>query len=241
MLLKLQDVSMAIGNALVVDGVAFSIGIGERIALIGPNGCGKTTILNLVSGLLTPTRGKIIFNKQTEIGYSFQAAYSSLIPWLNVLDNIVLPLEIKGATKKEAEEAGLRLLKGTSLYKYRSMPLYEISGGFQQYVSVYRALISKPDLILMDEPMAHLDLIEKKRLKAEIEAHIQKSRTSLLFTTHDLEDALSLSDRIIILSGKPARIIEILETGKIMKGTAKNYHNEKLKKLAEKHWWNNEE
>ena len=192
--------------------ISFDIFNGEFFCLLGPSGCGKTTILRLIAGLEQITSGKIIFshpsaNTRQSIGLITQQ--NSLFPWLNVLDNTAFALELKGMKKKaryEIAKEKLRLVNISDEF-FHSYP-YELSGGMQQRVSIARALAFDPEILLMDEPFASVDERTRFYLQDELLKIWRKSRKTVLFVTHNIEEALYLSSRLGIMeTGKISSII----------------------------------
>jgi len=214
-MLLIQDLfkSFRINNGQfpVIDNLNLQVNKGEFVSILGPNGCGKTTLLNIIAGIEPYTYGSIKINnkpiKNSKIGYIFQNFNETLFPWLNSVENISLPLKFVGLNKKEC------LLKVKSLCeKYNiQIPLnrypYALSGGEQQLVAIARAIIVNPDLILMDEPFSSLDLYTTLTIQKKIFEIRNKSCFTTIFVSHRLEDALYLSNRIIIFSNRPIKII----------------------------------
>jgi NitT/TauT family transport system ATP-binding protein len=204
----------------VLKDISFDVSKGSFISVIGPSGCGKSTLFSLISGLPTKdeckTKGKIrIYGKKPdtarrdrEIGLILQNP--TLLEWRTVADNMKLPLEIMGYEKskqrKEVEEL-LELLELKNFEKYRPS---EISGGMQQKVSIGRALAYNPDLLLMDEPFGSLDEINRRKMNDEIIKIWQKTKKTILFITHSIQEAVYLSEKVIVLSSKPSTIHKIV-------------------------------
>jgi NitT/TauT family transport system ATP-binding protein len=204
----------------VLENVSFYVSAGSFISVIGPSGCGKSTLFSLISGLPTKdeckTKGKIrIYGKKPdtarrnrEIGLILQNP--TLLEWRTVAGNMQLPLEImgyeKGRQRKEVQKL-LELLELKNFEKYRPS---EISGGMQQKVSIGRALAYNPDLLLMDEPFGSLDEINRRKMNDEIIKIWQKTRKTILFITHSIQEAVYLSEKVIVLSSKPSTIHEIV-------------------------------
>ena len=182
-----------------------SIPDGQWISLIGASGCGKTTLLKLIAGLIEKSGGSIAKNFQkNEISYVFQD--SALLPWLTVLENIVLPLTLRGTSKKTAEMEAQAWIHKLKLEKFLDHYPAELSGGLKMRVSVARALITKPKLILLDEPFAALDEPIRIELGLELRALWKSLKPTIIFVTHSITEALWLSDRVLVFQGQPGKI-----------------------------------
>ena len=200
------------GNTVcAVEEIAFSVGRNEFVALIGPSGCGKTTLLKLVSGLLQPSGGSVTVygaaaadaRRKRLCGLVFQEP--ALLPWRTVEANIRLVAEIVG---RQADVQGLIELVGLTGFG-RSFP-HELSGGMQQRVGLCRALAFDPPILLMDEPFAALDLLTRETLSTELLRIWETRRKTVLFVTHSIPEAVLLADRIVVLSERPSRILDIV-------------------------------
>jgi NitT/TauT family transport system ATP-binding protein len=179
----------------------------------GPSGCGKTTLLNIIAGLIKPTNGRVLFEDKTitapnsKIGIVFQDL--RLFPWLKVKDNIAFGLKIRKS--KDIELKVNKYLKLVGLSEYKEYYPIELSGGMKQRLAIARSLILKPQLLLMDEPFGDLDLKTRKQMQ-KLVLRIQKSfKTTIIFITHDLDEAIYLGDRIYVLSGIPGKIKNIYD------------------------------
>lgn len=189
----------------VLDDISFSVKEGEIVAIIGPSGSGKTTILNLIAGLIKPTSGEIIVNGK--IGYMFQRDH--LFEWRTIYKNIILGLEIQKNLTEENIEKVLRMLDIYGLWEFRNSRPSELSGGMRQRVALIRTLATSPDLLLLDEPFAALDYQTKLIVSEDIYRIIKQEKKTTIIVTHDLSEAIAMSDRIIVLSMRPAKIKEI--------------------------------
>lgn len=194
--------------------LTFSVEEGSFVSIVGPFGCGKTTILNLLSGITENYEGEIKIRgknpkeakKARKIGYVFQT--STLLPWRNVIENITLPQEIAGI---EDKQKAIELLEMTRLNNFAHRKPHELSGGMQQLVSIIRSLILDPDVLLLDEPFSSIDEINKAKMHRKLlEIHRQTDKTTLL-VTHSLNEAVFLSDKIIVLTPNPGRVKRMLE------------------------------
>lgn len=195
--------------------VDFKVQPGEFIALLGPSGCGKSTLLKMIAGLREPTQGKVVVGdegataQEKRISYVFQDAY--LLPWRKVLGNVTLPLELLGATKVEAEFKARKSLERVGLIDFESFYPANLSGGMKMRVSLARALVTEPNLLLLDEPFAALDEVTRLKLDQDLRDLWSESQMTVLFVTHSISEAAFLTDRIFMLSKKTAGIRYTIE------------------------------
>ncbi len=177
---------------------------------MGPSGCGKTTLLRLLAGLLPPDQGEVRLNDQllrepcSDIGLVFQTA--NLLPWRNVFDNILLPLQIQGIPKTQANERVEQALTMVGLSDFADAYPRELSGGMQQRVAIARALVYEPEILLLDEPFGALDALTRERLNLELLQLWQASRKTVVMVTHNIQEAVFLADRVLVLSQRPGRV-----------------------------------
>lgn len=211
MVLELKDVSMNFctkeGNLEVLDNINFRIDEGEIVALVGPSGSGKTTALNIIAGLLKPQGGEVIVNG--DIGYMFQR--DNLFEWRSIYKNVILGLEIQKKLTPENIEKVREMLKKYGLWDFRNNHPSELSGGMRQRVALIRTLATSPALLLLDEPFASLDYQTKLLVSVDIYKIIKQEMKTTIMVTHDLSEAISMSDRIIILTARPAKVFRIHE------------------------------
>lgn len=186
----------------------------EFTTIIGPSGCGKTTLLKLCAGLLYPSSGRVMYKGHpvssinTDVGFVTQD--SNLFPWLTLMENIEFPLVIRGVPKGERQKKAEEYLATFGLEGFESHYPHELSGGMQKRGSIIRTMIYGPDVILMDEPFGPLDAQTRLILQQELSYVCSKERKTILFVTHDLVEAIALSDTVVLLSPRPATIKEIL-------------------------------
>jgi ABC-type nitrate/sulfonate/bicarbonate transport system ATPase subunit len=188
---------------------SFTAAAGEFIALVGPSGCGKSTLLRVVAGLLAPDSGRIEFSgwpAPPKRRLVFQD--HSLFPWLTVLDNVAFGLEMAGVVQSARRERALAQLAVMGLADFAGHYPHELSGGMRQRAAIARAFVTQPDILLMDEPLRALDAQMRLVIQAELLALWESTRPMVLYVTHDIEEALLLADRVLVLSGQPGRIRE---------------------------------
>lgn len=190
---------------LVLDKLSFELKEGEILAIVGPSGCGKSTILNLISGLLKPTSGKVIVNGK--IGYMFQKDH--LFEWRSIYKNVILGLEINKDLTKENINRVNRMLKAYGLEDFKDNHPSELSGGMRQRIALIRTLAISPDLLLLDEAFASLDYQTKLLVGEDVYKIIKNEKKTTILVTHDISEAISMADKILILSSRPARVKNI--------------------------------
>lgn len=215
-LIQIQDVSKTYqtidGEVHALDLIDLNIGENEFISLLGPSGCGKSTLLMLISGLIPSSSGKIVIKGEevrkpyTNLGIVFQR--DVLLDWRNVLDNVMLQVEIRGLKKDEYERRAKDLLRRVGLGDFLQSFPSELSGGMRQRVSICRALLHDPPLLLMDEPFGALDAITRDQMNLDLMEIWEQSRKTVIFVTHSVPEAVFLSDRVIVMSQRPGRIVE---------------------------------
>jgi NitT/TauT family transport system ATP-binding protein len=221
--LALQDVSMTFGSGdggqlvRALQHINLDIRSGEFVSLIGPSGCGKSTLLRLLGDLLVPTSGTISFNGKSprqarlsrEYGIVFQQPV--LYEWRTVMQNVQLPLEVMRVSAQERRQRAAALLDLVGLTEFAERYPWELSGGMQQRVSIARALSFRPSVLLMDEPFGALDEMTRERLNRELLNIWSETRTTIVFVTHSVAEAVFLSDRIVVMSPRPGRVDTIVD------------------------------
>ncbi len=204
------DLTKSFGDLLVLDKISFNVAEGEFLVIVGPTGCGKTTFLNSLTKILDIDSGSILLDGvdvdpgKQNLAYILQE-YSAL-PWLNVEQNIAYGLKIKGFNKELVAERVEEAISMVNLEKYRNYYPSELSASMLQRVVIARAFATKPDLLLMDEPYGQLDLNLKYKLEDELLSLWQKTGTTVIFITHNIEEAVYLSDRILVMTNKPTQV-----------------------------------
>jgi NitT/TauT family transport system ATP-binding protein len=194
--------------------VSFSVGRGKFVAVIGPSGCGKSTLLNLAAGLLRPTRGEVFFDGAPVSDVNSQAAYvtqqAHLLPWLSVRANIGLALKFRKVAKSEREDRIAHWIKLVGLSGFENHYPRELSGGMMKRVSIARALIYDPSIVLMDEPFGPLDAITRLKLQQDLLNLWGEQQGTLMFVTHDLNEAIYLADEVVVMSAGPGTVRRVL-------------------------------
>jgi NitT/TauT family transport system ATP-binding protein len=213
---EVRDVAVSFGTGgaqlPVLDQVSFSVAAGEIVGIVGPSGCGKTTLLRLLGGLLRPTSGTVLLQGEETKGPSgvavtvFQDYSSALLPWRTVSRNVALPLEGR-ASRAEIKARVATALETVGLRDRGDEYPWRLSGGMQQRVQIARALVTEPQVLLMDEPFGALDAITKGALHDQLLEVQSKTRATVVFITHDVEEAVYLSDRVMVINGSPGQIV----------------------------------
>ena len=197
------------GGLHVLEDISLTLTKQEFVCIIGPSGSGKSTLVRILGGLLKPTGGRLIYpdgHEPDPRAIVFQN--SNLLPWLSTVDNVALPLLVHGVPKKDAREQAETWLDQFGLGGFANEWPNNLSGGMAQRVAIARALIQKPQLLLMDEPLGALDAMTREQISLELMAFRERIDATVLMVTHSISEALLLSDRILIYSGRPARIID---------------------------------
>jgi NitT/TauT family transport system ATP-binding protein len=210
----LSGVSKRYANGtLAVQGVELAIGQGDFVSLLGPSGCGKSTVLRMVAGLMAPTTGGIQMaaggDATGDIGFVFQEP--TLMPWSNALKNVMLPLRLAGVNRGEAADRAAAALASVGLSGFEKSYPRALSGGMKMRVSIARALVTKPRLLLMDEPFAALDEITRHRLNNDLLTLWEAERFTAIFVTHSVFESVYLSRRIVVMAARPGRVVEDIE------------------------------
>ena len=194
------------GETQALHNISFQVAKGEFLAIVGPSGCGKSTLLSLIAGLHQPVSGRILLDRpeQNKIGYMLQQDH--LFEWRTIYQNVLLGPEIQKALNREKKELALKLLKDYGLYRFRDKKPGELSGGMKQRAALIRTMVMEPELLLLDEPFSALDYQTRLMVSADIGSIIKKSGISAILITHDLSEAITLADRILVLTKRPATV-----------------------------------
>jgi NitT/TauT family transport system ATP-binding protein len=204
-------------NRLVLDDISFDIAKGEFLSIVGPSGCGKTTLLRLIAGLLKPSSGELAFEGKPIAGPAreraivFQDYTNALLPWRTVSGNVALAMEKTVPDRAERDERVRKLVGKMGLSKAADQFPTQLSGGMQQRVQIARCLAQQPRIMLMDEPFGALDAITRQNLQDELMELAAEQRMTTVFITHDLEEAIYLGDRVIVLAANPGRVAESID------------------------------
>ena len=213
--LRAEGVGMAFnagepGEVVAFRDISFELAEQETVAIVGPSGCGKSTLFNVIAGLIVPTSGAVHVNGERvsgargHVGYMLQK--DLLLPWRSVIDNVVLGLEVKGVAREEARRRARELILAYGLAGFEHAKPSELSGGMRQRVALMRTLALDPDVILLDEPFSALDFQTKLVLQQEMLRIIAERRKSVLLVTHDIAEAITMADRILVLSARPGTV-----------------------------------
>jgi NitT/TauT family transport system ATP-binding protein len=208
-MLRIESVGRRFGAVEALRDVSLEIGAGDFIALLGPSGCGKTTLLRMIAGLEQPDAGRLIWDAghqptQGEIGFVFQDA--TLLPWATATDNVFLPLRLRGMAREQAMPLVQAALERVGLHGFADSRPRQLSGGMRMRVSIARALVTRPRLLLMDEPFAALDEFTRHKLQEDLLALWQELGCTIVFVTHSVYEAAFLARRIVLMTPRPGRI-----------------------------------
>jgi len=217
--LELRNVSMVYSQRgkpfAAVRDVSLQVEAGQFISIVGASGCGKTTLLRIVDGLTTPTRGQVWVDGQAvnrpgpDRGFVFQQ--DALFPWRTLLDNVIFGLEIQGRSRKESRERAAGLLSLVGLDGFEHHFPHELSGGMRQRANLARALTIDPDVLLMDEPFASLDAQTREIMQSELLRIWRSNRKTVLFVTHQIDEAVYLADRVVVMTSRPGQVKAVLD------------------------------
>ena len=211
---KVDSVTKTFETAAAVEGLSFDVGENEFVTVVGPSGCGKSTMLRMVSGLVPPTDGKVyIRGKEVrgpigDVGMVFQAPV--LLPWRTTINNILFTAEMRGENPSQYRQRALGLIKLASLEGFEKRYPHELSGGMQQRAAICRALLLNPSLLLMDEPFGALDIMTREKMGFELLKIWSANKTTVLFVTHSITEAVLLSDTIIVMTARPGKAKAVL-------------------------------
>jgi len=200
------------GDAIIYDAFDLDIPRGKLVSIFGPNGCGKSTLINMIAGLIEPDAGEILFDgkplDQIKFGYVFQNYREALFPWLHSFDNIEYPLKLMGVPKAERRARVERMVGHLGVKIDLARYPYQLSGGQQQLVSIMRALVVEPEILFLDEPFSALDYEMTLFMRAQLQRIFMETGTTTVLVSHDLEEAVYLADRVLLLSRHPARVAD---------------------------------
>ena len=226
------------GAVTAIEGIDLTIGEGEFVSLIGPSGCGKSTLLRLIGDLTVPTAGLVLVNGKParqgrldrDYGMVFQAPV--LMDWRTIRANIELPLEIMGYSKEDRSRRSTALLRLVELDGFGERHPWQLSGGMQQRVAIARALAFDPKLLLMDEPFGALDEMTRERMNLELMGIWNRTKTTVVFVTHSIPEAVFLSTRVVVMSARPGRVSKVVEIDLAQPRTADTRETERYFELV---------
>ncbi|MEL6523623.1 MAG: ATP-binding cassette domain-containing protein [Pseudomonadota bacterium] len=213
--ISIRNLSKSFDGTTVYDTFNFDLPSKRFISIFGPNGCGKSTLINMISGLMPMDRGEVLYDgkpiKATKISYVFQNYREALFPWMSALENIHYPLKLSGLSAAERNNRVEALLADFPVpFDLNAYP-YTMSGGQQQTVSILRALVTDPDVLFLDEPFSALDYEMTLFMREQLQSMFLKTRTSMLLVSHDLEEAVQLAEHVLLLTRRPTRVAEFVE------------------------------
>ena len=212
-ILQLKDICFSYhslaGETIVLNNVTFTVNEGEFIAIVGPSGCGKSTLLNIICGLTKAKSGTYIMPEEISIGYMLQ--HDHLFEWRTIFENVTIGLEIQNKMTKENIDYVENLLESYGLYEFKDKKPSELSGGMKQRAALIRTMALHPGILLLDEPFSALDYQTRLMVSSDIGRLIRSTHKTAILVTHNLSEAISLADRVIVLSRRPATIKEDME------------------------------
>jgi NitT/TauT family transport system ATP-binding protein len=219
--ISVESVSKLFGHdeqrVTALDSIDLAIGAGEFVAIVGPSGCGKSTLLRIIAGILPTTTGAVTVNDMpvtgpvTGLGIVFQNPV--LLEWRNILDNVLMQIELRSLGRASYLDRARQLLMAVGLSEFADRYPRQLSGGMRQRAAIVRALIHDPPLLLMDEPFGALDALTREQMRIDLEELWLKTRKTVLFVTHSIDEAVLLADRVIVMSPRPGRIEQTIEIG----------------------------
>lgn len=213
--LVIEGLRKSFGNKVVYDGFDLELELGTFTSVFGPNGCGKSTLINMISGLMPRDGGKVLYDgktiEETSISYVFQNYREALFPWRRAIDNIRYPLDRHGYSKKKREERIEQLIEDFGIRIDLNAYPYMLSGGQQQAVSIIRALALEPDVLFLDEPFSALDYEMTLLMREKLQTIFQKTKTTMILVSHDLEEAVQMADKVLLLSRRPTRVAALVD------------------------------
>lgn len=213
--ITIDRVSRSYGELEALVPTSIEVGEGEFLSIVGPSGCGKSTLLRIIAGLDFPSSGKLLVGgrmvtrTETDLGFVFQAPV--LLDWRTVLGNVMLQAEARGLPEAEYRRKAGELLSAAGLAGFENAYPHQLSGGMSQRVSVCRALVHDPSLLLMDEPFGALDALTRDQMMVDLQALWLRSRPTVVFVTHSIQEAVFLSDRIVVMAPRPGRVEAVLD------------------------------
>lgn len=198
------------GGTLALDGVSMEVKTGEFVSLVGPSGCGKSTLLRIIAGLVSQSDGRVMLDGREVIGPSDRVALvfqqASLLPWRRILANVGFGIQLRGTSRKESRKRAMTAIERVGLLGFENHYPYQLSGGMQQRANLARAFVTKSEVLLMDEPFGSLDAMTRQVMQNELLRLVETQKHTVVFVTHQIEEAVLLSDRILVMSSRPGRV-----------------------------------
>ncbi|KIZ43826.1 nitrate ABC transporter ATP-binding protein [Rhodopseudomonas palustris] len=214
-MMTIRGLRKSFNDTAVYDDFELDLPLGHFISIFGPNGCGKSTLINMVSGLMPMDAGEVLYDGQriseTRISYVFQNYREALFPWLRAIDNIHYPLKVMGVRRAERDRRIEKLLADFEIRIDLNAYPYALSGGQQQTVSIIRALVTEPEVLFLDEPFSALDYEMTISMREQLQKIFMKTKTTMLLVSHDLDEAIELADKVVLLTRRPTRVAEIVD------------------------------
>lgn len=213
--LRVEEIVLDYEETRVLDGISFKLKEGEFVSIIGPSGCGKSSMFNIISGIIRPDTGKVFIDEVDYTGKTARASYMHqkdlLLPWKKIIDNVSIPLVLKGESKKEARKKAGIYFDLFGLRGFENKYPYQLSGGMKQRAALLRTYLFSSDVMLLDEPFGSLDSLTKGKMYVWLKKVTSELKSTVLFITHDIEEAIFLSDRILIFSDRPSKVLKEIE------------------------------
>lgn len=235
--ITIRGLTKFFGESPVYNDFSFDLPMGRFVSIFGPNGCGKSTLINMISGLMPMDAGEVLYDGQTigdtQISYVFQNYRDALFPWLRAIDNIDYPLKIRGIAKANRKRRIEQLLGDFDVKLDLNAYPYTMSGGQQQTVSILRALVTEPEVLFLDEPFSALDYEMTLFMREQLQKIFLKTKTTTLLVSHDLEEAVQLADYVLLLTRRPARVAEFVKVDLSWPRTTKSTTSDAFVKLKE--------
>jgi NitT/TauT family transport system ATP-binding protein len=214
-IITIRGLSKSFNDTVIYDKFDLDLPQGEFISIFGPNGCGKSTLINMISGLMPVDAGQVLFDGQTiqetRLSYVFQNYRDALFPWLRAIDNIHYPLKLMGLSRRERDQRVEQLLADFGVKIDLNSYPYMLSGGQQQTVSILRALVTNPEVLFLDEPFSALDYEMTLFMREQLQRMFMKTKTTTLLVSHDLEEAVQLANHVLLLTRRPTRVADFVE------------------------------
>ena len=213
--ITIRGLSKSFNDTVIYDKFDLDLPQGEFISIFGPNGCGKSTLINMISGLMPVDAGQVLFDGQTiqetRLSYVFQNYRDALFPWLRAIDNIHYPLKLMGLSRRERNQRVEQLLADFGVKIDLNSYPYMLSGGQQQTVSILRALVTNPEVLFLDEPFSALDYEMTLFMREQLQRMFMKTKTTTLLVSHDLEEAVQLANHVLLLTRRPTRVADFVD------------------------------